>query len=161
MASEITPATLTLTLTTQINLDGEERGTTVVETIASIIGFTTRIERVPITEINLLSFQASNPGAGTYDKVKVRVVIISNRDDANHVVVVFTDDSGTEVAFKLDAGDFLIYNADNSGGVVNTMIASGTALTVTSTVTVGDLTTISAIADGAPVDVEMQVATVA
>jgi len=159
MASSISPATLTVTLSTSINIDGEDRGTTVAKTIGSVTEFSSRIVNVPTTEITLLSFQATTPAAGTYNEADVRLIVIANRDDTNHIVVVFTDDSGTEFAVKLDAGDFLIYNADNTGGVVDTMIASGSALvTVTSSVTDGDLTTISAIADTATVDVELTVA---
>ena len=157
MATVIDPATLTITHTEEIILDGEVRGGKVVQTIEAVTEFVKRIVNVDTTERTLLSFGAT-VGAGTHINSTVRYIRVSNRDDTNHVVVVFTDDSGTEFAVKLDAGQTLIYNGDNSGGVVDTMIASGSALTVTSTVTVGDLVTISAIADSAEVDVEFVVA---
>lgn len=158
MASEITAATLTLTITEAITLDGEARGGSVQQTIATVTEYSKRVLEVPITEINLLSFQATDPGAGTYDEADVRYIRISNRDDTNFVVLVFTDDSGTEFALVLDAGNSFILYGDNSAGVVDIMIASGSALTVTSSVCVGDIVTISAIADTAAVDIELVVA---
>jgi len=158
MATEVTAATLTITITESLELDGEDRGGSVVQTIASVTEYSKRLVNVPTTEINLLSFQATTPGAGTYNEADVRYIRISNRDDTNHVVLVFTDDSGTESARVLDAGNSLVLFGDNSAGVVDVMIASGSALTVTSAVCVGDLVTISGIADTAACDVELVVA---
>ena len=158
MTSTITAATLTVSLTEAITLDGEARGGSVVETIASVTEYSKRIVEVPTSEISLLSFQATNPGAGTYDEADVKYIRISNRDDTNHVVIVLTDDAASEVTIKLDKGRSLVFFGDDSGGVVNFMNAKDSALSITSSITTGDLTTISAIADTAAVDVELIVA---
>ena len=159
MATEITPATLTVTITETITLDGEARGGTMVQTIASVTEIAKRVMEVPITEIEIAKFQATNPGAGTFDEADVKYVRLSNRDATNHVVFVITDDSATEFAWKVDAGNSLVFFGDNSGGVADIMIAKAAAITtVTSAVAVGDIVTISAIADTAPVDVEYFIA---
>ena len=96
--------------------------------------------------------------AGTFVESTVRYVQITNLDDSNFVQLTFRDENGTEFAVKLDAGKFFIYNADNSGGVVDTMIAAGSALSVPSTF--ADLVDITAIADTGAVDIELFVASV-
>ena len=158
MATEISPATLTVTITETITLDGESRGGTITQTVASISEIAKRVMEVPITEIEIAKFQATNPGAGTFDEADVKYVRLSNRDATNHVVFVFTDDSATEFAIKVDAGNSIAFFGDNSGGVADWMVAGGSALTVSSTVAAGDLVTISAIADTAPVDIEYLIA---
>lgn len=158
MATEISPATLTVTITETITLDGEARGGTVTQTIASVSEIAKRVMEVPITEIEIAKFQATNPGAGTFDEADVKYVRLSNRDATNHVVFVFTDDSATEFAIKVDAGNSIAFFGDNSGGVADWMKASGSALTVNSSVAAGDIVTISAIADTAPVDIEYLIA---
>ncbi len=61
------------------------------------------------------------------------------------------DEDSTEFAIKVDAGHSFIYPGDNSGGVVDTMHAGGSALTVS----LNDLVDITAIADTDSCDVEV------
>jgi hypothetical protein len=158
MATTITAATLTVTITEEISLNGQDKGSTNTLTITSVTEVSQRIVEVPTSEITILSFQATNPGAGTFDRADVRYIRLTNKDDTNHVVLVFTDDGSTEFILKLDAGKSFIWGCDNSGGVVNNMLASGSAITVNSTAMAGDLVTISAIADTAACDLEIFVA---
>jgi hypothetical protein len=152
VATTITANTLTVTLTEAISLNGQDKGSENTYTIANVTEVSQRIVEVPTSEIILLAFQATNPGAGTFDEADVRYVRITNKDDTNHVQLTFRDESSTEFGLKLDAGQTFIYNGDNSGGVVNTMIAAGSALTVPSTL--ADLVDITAVADTAAVDLE-------
>ena len=152
MATTLTAATLTVTLTEAISLNGQDKGATNTLTIASVTEVSQRIVEVGTTEVILLAFQATDPGAGTFDEADVRYVRITNKDDANHVQLTFRDENGTEFAVKLDAGHSFIYSGDNSGGVVDTMIAAGSALTVPSTF--ADLVDITAVADTAACDLE-------
>jgi hypothetical protein len=158
MATEISPATLTVTITETITLDGEARGGTITQTIASISEIAKRVMEVPTTEIEIAKFQATNPGAGTFDEADVKYVRLSNRDATNHVVFVFTDEAATEFTIKVDAGNSIAFFGDNSGGVADWMKAHNVAQTINSTVAAGDLVTISAIADTAPVDIEYLIA---
>jgi hypothetical protein len=117
-----------------------------------------RIVNIPTSEVVLLAFAASVPGAGAFNEADVRYIRITNKDDTNHVQLTFRDESSTEFGVKLDAGHTYIYSGDNSGGVVDTMIAAGSALSVPSTF--ADLVDITAIANTAAVDLEYFVASV-
>jgi len=156
LATTISAATLTVTLTEAISLNGQDKGATNTLTIASVTEVSQRIVEVPTSEITILAFQATNPGAGTFDEADIRYIRITNKDDTNHVQLTFRGSSSTEFGVMLDAGHTYIYSADNAAGVVATMLASGSALTVASTLT--DLVDITAIAIGGAIDLELFVA---
>ena len=154
MTTTITPATLTITITESISLNGVDQGGTYAQTIASVTEVSRRIVNVPITEVTILAFQATTPGPGTFVEADVRYIRITNLDNANHVTLVFRSEGSAEFAVKLDKGQSFIYNGDMSGGVVDTMDASASALTVS----LEDLVDITAQADTAAVDLEIFVA---
>lgn len=151
MTSTITPATATITITEAITLNGQDKGSTNVQTILLVTEVQQRIVNVPTSEVILLAFAATVPGPGAFNEADVRYIRLTNKDDTNFVQLTFRDEDGTEFATKLDPGHSYIY-AGSSGGVVDTMIASGTALTVPSTF--ADLVDITAVADSAACDVE-------
>jgi len=154
MATTITPATLTVTITEAITLAGEAQGAKNVLSIASVTEISKRIVEVPTSEIIILAFQATTPGVGTYNEADVRYIRITNLDNTNHVTLTFRSEGDAEFAVKLDYGQSLIYNGDRSGGVVDTLDASSSALTVS----LEDLVDITAQADTAAVDLELFVA---
>ena len=154
MATTITAATLTVTLTEEVSLNGQDKGSTNSLTIASVTEVDQRIVEVPTSEITVLSFQATNPGAGTFDEADVRYIRLTNKDDTNYIQLIFASENSNECAHKLDAGQTFIYAADNSGGVVDTHDAAASALTVS----FDDLTSITALADTAACDLEYYVA---
>jgi hypothetical protein len=154
MSTNITPATLTVTVTEAISLNGQDKGSTNSLTIASVTEVSQRIVEVPTSEVIILAFQATTPGAGTFDEADVRYIRITNLDDTNFVQLTFRSESNNECAHKLDAGQTFIYAADNSGGVVDTHDASASALSVS----FDDLVDITALADTAACDVETFVA---
>lgn len=156
MATTITPATLTVTITEAISLNGQDKGSVNTLEISSVVEVAQRIVEVGTTELILLAFQATDPGAGTFDEADVRYIRISNKDATNFVQLTLRDENGTEFAVKLDAGKTFMWGCDNSGGVVDTMIAAGSALTVPSTF--ADLVDITAVSDTAACDVEYFVA---
>jgi hypothetical protein len=145
---------MTVTITEEISLNGQDKGSTNSLTIASIAEIDQRIVEVPTSEITILAFQATNPGVGTYDEADVRYIRITNKDDTNHVTLTFKSENSNECAHKLDAGHSFVYAGDNSGGVVNTHDASASALSVS----LDDLVDITALADTAAVDLELFVA---
>lgn len=154
MATTITPATLTVTITEAITLNGQDKGSTNALTIASVTEVSQRIVNVPTSEIIILVFAASNPAAGEFVEGDVRYIRITNKDDTNHVTLVFRSENSNECAHKLDAGHSFIFAADNSGGLVDTHDAEATALTVS----LDDLVDITALADTAACDLELFVA---
>ena len=156
MATTIDAGTLTVTITEAISLNGQDKGSTKSYTNATVTEVSQRLVNVPTSEIILLAFAASVPGPGAFNEADVRYIRITNKDDTNFVQLTFRDENSTEFGIKLDAGQTCIYNGDNAGGVVDTMIAAGSALSVPSTF--ADLVDITAIANTLAVDLEYLVA---
>ena len=154
MATTITNATLTVTLKESITLNGSQQGATNTLTIASIDEVSKRIITIPTSERTIINM-GTNPGAGMFIESEVRYIRITNKDDANHVGLIFQNENNDEFAIKLDKGQSFIYNGDISGGVVDTMDAiDGSGLTVS----LGDLVNVTADADTASCDMEIFVA---
>ena len=120
-----------------------------------------RIVTITTTETGLLGFAtapstdlAKSYVAGQFDEDDARYIRITNLDNANHITLILRSEGSAEFAIKLDYGQSFIYNGDLSGGVVDTMDASASALTVS----FEDLVDITAQADTASCDVEVFVA---
>ena len=64
MATTVKPAKLTVTITTEITLNGQDKGTRNVLEVSSVVEVSQRIVNVPTTERIILSFAATNPAAG-------------------------------------------------------------------------------------------------
>ena len=153
MATTITNATLTVTLTESISLNGSEQGASNTLTIADVDEISKRIVTIPTAEKTIIAMGTAISN-GTFIESDVRYIRITNKDDANHVTLTFKDEGNSEFAVKLDKGQSFIYNGDLAGGVVDTMDANGSALSLA----LGDLVDITAIADTAAVDLEIFVA---
>jgi hypothetical protein len=153
MATTITNATLTVTLTESISLNGSEQGASNTLTISNIDEISKRIVTVPASEVTVIAMGTAVSN-GTFIESDVLYIRITNKDDANHVTLTFKDENNSEFALKLDKGQSFIYNGDLAGGVVDTMDANGSALSLA----LADLVDITAIADTAAVDLEIFVA---
>jgi hypothetical protein len=154
MATTVDAATLVITVTEAITLNDVALGSKVVKRIESVTEVSKRIVEVGTSEITILAFQATDPGAGTFDEADVRYIRITNLDDTNHVTLTFKSENNNECAHKLDAGNTIMIFGDNSGGVVDIHDASASALTVS----FDDLVDITALANTAACDLEMFVA---
>ena len=157
MASTITAATLTVTLTESVTLNGSDQGATNTLSIASVNEVSKRIVTATTAERIILVF-GDNIAAGQFDKTKAVYVRITNLDDTNHVGLIFRNLVGDEFSVKLDKGQSFIYNGDLAGGVVDTMDAVDAAGLTTNTF--ADLVDITAEADTASVDLEVFVASI-
>ena len=153
MATTITAATLTVTLTEEITLNGQDKGSTNALTVASVTEVSQRIVNVPTSEVVILAMGTA-VAAGQLVEGDVRYIRLTNKDDTNHITLVFKSDNNNECSHLLDAGHSFIYPGDNSGGVVNTHDASASALTVS----LDDLVDITAQANTAACDLEIFVA---
>tara|TARA_R100001443_G_scaffold105723_1_gene114855 strand:+ start:2137 stop:2604 length:468 start_codon:yes stop_codon:yes gene_type:complete len=153
MATTITNATLTVTLTESVSLNGSEQGASNTLTISNIDEISKRIVTVPASEVTVIAMGTAVSN-GTFIESDVLYIRITNKDDANHVTLTFKDENNSEFALKLDKGQSFIYNGDLAGGVVDTMDANGSALSLA----LADLVDITAIADTAAVDLEIFVA---
>lgn len=155
MATTISNATLTVKITETISLNGSDQGATNQYTVADIDEVSKRIISIPTSERTILNM-GTNPGAGMFIESDVRYIRITNKDDANHVGLIFQNEDNDEFGVKLDKGQSYIYNADLAGGVVDTMDAVDNAGLGTNTF--ADLVSVTAIADTAAVDLEIFVA---
>ena len=155
MARTITAAALTVTITESIELNGKDQGGTNTLSIASINEISKRIVTVSTTEATILTFSAA-VGQGTYVAANVRYIRFTNLDNTNYIMLTFKDEDNTEFRVKIDAGQSFIFNGDNSGGVVDTMKANGSALSSG----LADLYDVTADADTASCDLEIFIASV-
>jgi len=155
MTSTLTAATMTVTVTESINLNGMNQGSTNTLSLASIAEVSKRIVNVPASEVEVVAMSTA-VASGTFIESTVKYIRFTNLDDTNHITLTFKDEDATEFAVLLDKGQSFIYNGDIAGGVENTMHAGGSALTVS----LNDLVNITALADTAACDMEIFVASV-
>ena len=153
MTRTLTAATMTVTVTETINLNGMNQGSSNTLSLASIAEVSKRIVNVPASEVEVVAMGTA-VAAGTFIESTVKYIRFTNLDDTNHITLTFKDEDNTEFAVLLDKGQTFIYNGDIAGGVVNTMHAGGSALTVS----LNDLVNVTALADTAACDLEIFVA---
>ena len=158
-------ATLKVKIQEDIILGNQDYGSKRVLEISSVNEIVKRVVTASTTEAGLVGFLSalSNVGvtankvgylAGMFDDGDVRYMRITNLDSSNHITLTFRDEDNTEYRIKVDAGHSYIYPGDNSGGVVDTMKAGGSALSSG----LADLVDITIDADTSACDVEVFIA---
>ncbi len=158
MTSTIEAATMTVTLQESISLNGYDQGAKNTRTIASIAEVSKRIVTVTTTEATVATFSAAI-AAGNYIAANVRYIRFTNKDDTNFITLTFRNQDNDEVAVKLDYGQSMILNGDNSNGMTAVFNATEDADAASSS-NFGSLTNIQADADSASCDLEMFIASV-
>ena len=165
MPSTIVAATLTVTITEAVTLNGYDQGSSNVLTLPNINEVAKRIVTISTTETGLLGFAtagatdlAKSYVAGQFDEDTVRYIRITNVDDTNFVVLTFRSAGNHEFAVKVAKGNSFIYCCETAGGAgtAATMDASASALSLS----LANLIDITADADTASVDLEVFVAAV-
>ena len=151
-------ATLTTKVIEEITLNNNSYNSERSLDISSVNEIVKRIVTISTTETGLLGFATASSTdlsksylAGQFDEDDVRYIRITNLDSSNHIVLTFRDEDNTEFKMKVDAGHSFIYPGDNSGGVVDTMKAAGSALASG----LSDLVDITVDTDTASCDVEV------
>tara|TARA_R100000278_G_scaffold117125_1_gene96897 strand:+ start:258 stop:716 length:459 start_codon:yes stop_codon:yes gene_type:complete len=111
MASTISAATLTVTHTEALTLNGVDRGVTNTLTIASVNEVDHRIVTVDTSADRTLVSLASTVGAGAFVNSSVKYIRVTNKDDTNYVTLGLECGSDDSAYIKLEAGQtFVIYN---------------------------------------------------
>lgn len=112
MATTITPATLKVTITTQIKLAGQTINSENILSIPSINEFDKRILTVPTgSETTIVSFGAT-PGAGTFVRGNMKFFQVTNKDTVNYARIRIKKTASDSFDVKLDAGQsFMMANA--------------------------------------------------
>ena len=159
MASTLSSATMTVRVVESIKLNGTEQGAINTKTITGINEISKRIITITTAESVIATFSAAVASAGHYVAADVRYMRFTNLDDTNFITLTFRNQDNDEAAIKLDAGQSFIWNADNSGGMVDVLNATQDADAASDTA-LGDLTNIQADANTASCDLEMFIASV-
>jgi len=153
MATTVTPATATITITAAVTLAGQDKGFSHSYTLASITEVVNRIMAVPTSEMAVLSFTATTPGSATaiaLNEADVRFIILTNLDDTNFIQIMLQSENSNECAHKLEAGHSIIIPI-SAEGVVDVHDASATALSVS----FDDLVLVTALAHTAECDLQI------
>ena len=159
MATTVTAATLTVSLTESINLKGKNQGATNVQTVSSINEIFKRILTITTNEVTIATMSGAVASAGHFNDSFVKYMRFTNLDDTNFLTLTFTNSDNDEVAIKLDAGNSFMWFADNSGGMVDVFNATQNADSGSDTA-LGSITTIQADANTGNCDLEVFIASV-
>ena len=150
-------ATLTVTVKESLTINAKDYGSTQEMTFASIINPTRRIVTVTTTEATIISFPAA-VAAGTFIPAKVQYMRFTNLDDTNFINLTFANEDDDETVWKLDKGMTLPIAGAQTEGMVDVMDADNAAIT---SLSMGDLKSITADADTASCDLEFFIAEIA
>ena len=159
MASTVTAATLTVSLTESINIRGKNQGATTSQTVSSINEIYKRILTITTNEAQVITMSGAVASAGHFNDSFVRYMRFTNLDDTNFLTLTFRNDDNDEVAIKLDAGNSFMWFADNSGGMVDVFNATQAA-DADSDQALGSITNILADANTGNCDLEIFIASV-
>lgn len=126
MATTITPATLTVTISESIILNGYERSGTNTLTIANVAEVDNRIVNVGTSEVDILGFAAAN-AQGSFVRTDVKYIRLTNLDDTNYITLGVSKTGADTFYVKLEAGkSFMLGNddleVDASGGASGTFV---------------------------------------
>ena len=157
MTTTLTAAKLTVTITESINLNGIQQGGTNTKTISSIAEIYKRIMTITTNEATIVTMSGAVASAGHFNDSAVRYMRFTNLDDTNFLTLTFRNQDNDEVAIKLDAGNSLLLNADNSGGMVAMFNATQDADAASDTA-LGSITNIQADANTGNCDLEVFIA---
>lgn len=127
MATTVTPATLTTTITESITLNGVVYDKTTTKAIADVATYNSRVYQLKgSTSHSLINF-VSDPTSGRFDTEDFKYMRITNLDDTNAINISLTDASDAGLGFQLNAGDSFVLGAlnidANTSGDVLTSLA--------------------------------------
>ena len=152
-------ANLTVTHTEDITLNGQQFGGTTIKSFSGINEISKRILTITTAECVIGTFSAAVASAGHYTAADVRYIRFSNLDGTNFVTLTFRNQDNDEVAIKLDAGQTLVLNGDNTNGMTAIFNATQDA-DAASSANFGSLTNIQADADTGSCNLEVIIASV-
>ena len=159
MASTITAAALTVSISESLTLNGVQQGGSNTFTISSINEISKRILTITTNESTIATMSGAVGSAGHYNDSTVMYMRFTNLDDTNFITLTFRNQDNDEVAIKLDAGRSFIWNADNSAGMVGVLNATQDADAASDTA-LGSLTNVQADANTGSCDLEMIIASI-
>ena len=153
MATTVTNANLTVTITDSVILNGQSYGNTNTLTVANIDEVYSRIVEVPITTYTTLFSMTTAASQGKVSAANAKYFRITNLDDTNYVNLKIADGANATNSFvvKIMPGKSFIM-----GGV--DFLADGSDLGAAPTFNTA--MEVQAVANGAAADVEMFIASI-
>jgi hypothetical protein len=126
MATTVTTATLTQTISESITLNGITYDKTTTNTIASIANYSCRVVQLKASTTHTLVRFAADPTSGKFDTDDFKYMRITNLDDTNAVNITFSEESNVGCAFQLDAGESfvissLVVDSNTSGSAITSL----------------------------------------
>lgn len=149
MATTLSNATFTSTITESLTLNGVTTSASQVLSIANVNEYDKRVVNIGTSTVNLIGFGASN-SVGTFLRTAVKYIRITNLDDTNFVTIGVIDTGGDVFYVKLEAGKSFMIGCDDLEA--NTSGGSFSAWS--------EADFITALADTASVDVEYMVVSI-
>lgn len=147
MATTITAAPLTVTVTESVTLNGVDQGGTHTLTISDVTEVDRRIINVGTSEVDIIGFASAN-AQGAFVRTDVKYIRLTNLDDTNYITLGVSETGGDTFFVKLEPGkSFMLGNDD---------IEANTAGSASSAFVEAD--NISAKANGSACDLEYFVA---
>ena len=114
MSTTLTAATMTVTVTEAISLNGKDQGATNSFTVASINEVYKQIVTATTTATTFLKFGTA-ASAGTLIRADVSYLRITNLDDTNFVTIGLSDDSADTAYIKLEKKQSIIIGGSDEG----------------------------------------------
>ena len=124
MSTTLTAATMTVTVTEAISLNGKDQGATNAFTIASINEVFKQIVTATTTATTFLKFGTA-ASAGTLIRADVSYLRITNLDDTNFVTIGLQDDSSDTAYIKLEKKQSIIIGGTDEGPQVEINTSGG------------------------------------
>jgi len=149
MASTLSNATLTVTVTESLTLNGSDHGSNKKMTIAGVNEVSKRIITTLTTGTQVYKGHETVASFGQFIYGNVKYIRITNLDDTNAVTIHIEDTTNTTYAQFLIPAGHVFYLTDAAGSYGD----NSTAATPT-----GNIERIDALASTASVDVEILVA---
>ena len=103
----ISSATMTVTLTEAVTLNGAVRGNTNTLTLSNIHEVSERTVTIPTSEKTIINM-GTGINAGMFIEGYVRYIRITNKDATNHVGLIFQNENNDEFSVKVDKGQSFI-----------------------------------------------------
>jgi hypothetical protein len=149
MASTVVASNLTVTVSTQITLNGQQINSENQLVIPSINEYDKRIMSVPTSEVVVIGFGSAVAG-GTFIRGDMKYLQMTNLDAVNYARITIKKNGADTFGMKLEPGKTFMM-----GNTKEAVSASGAQI-----VTYQDADSINAEADNAPVDIEYVVASI-
>ena len=158
MATTVSAATLTVTLTESITLNGLDFGEENTLTVASVVEVSSRIMNVDTSAARTLLSFSSAVGTGQYIVGNVKYIRITNLDNTNYAEIIIAREDGSDgmggstypgAILKLEAGKSVMLGLPDGAFVAS---ADGSSVAAGD---LGDISSISAKANTAAVDLQV------